>query len=97
MGSASGTDADAATRVVVSYDPGAVDEQLHDWVGAELGRERYAAYLRRARGTAREGETWEEFVSRGCGRPVDVVLRVERVEGGRALCPDTTIEVRARD
>jgi len=99
-GSSAGDDGpdagDRATRVVVTYDESALDERLRAWVSRELGRETYRRYLARAHETAAEGDEWTEFVSRGCGSPVDVTLRVARVEGGSRLDPETTVEISPR-
>lgn len=60
------------------------------WVGEALGRTSYVRYLRRARaGPVAPGDRWPEFVSRGCGAPRDVVLRVERVTGPAVVGPKT--------
>lgn len=60
------------------------------WVGAALSRASYGRYLRRARaGPVEPGERWPEVVSRGCGAPRDVVLRVERVTGPAVVGPET--------
>lgn len=90
-------DREPATRVVVSYDPSEFDGVSRFWMENELGSDDYAAYLRRAHESASEGETWDEFVSKGCSLPMDVTLRVERVEGGSALGPDTDVEIHPRN
>lgn len=87
---------DRAIRIVVTYDEAALDDWLHGWVARELGRESYRRYLVRAHDTAAEGDEWTEFVSRGCGAPVDVTLHVARVEGGSRLGPGTTVEIAPR-
>lgn len=87
---------DRATRVVVTYDESALDERLHGWVARELGRESYRRYLIRAHETAAEGDEWAEFVSRGCGTPVDVTFRVARVDGGSRVDAGTTVEIAPR-
>lgn len=89
-------DGDRASRIVVTYDESALDERLRGWVARELGRESYRRYLVRAHETAAAGDEWEEFVSRGCSTPVDVTLRVARVEGGPGLDPGTTVEITSR-
>jgi hypothetical protein len=67
----------AADRVLLRYAPGT------DRVGAELGTDRYRAYLRRAEaGPVAVGDTWDHFVGRGCGATRDVTLTVAAVEGG---------------
>ena len=68
---------DEADRVVLAYAPAT------EWVGEQLTGETYAGFLRRTRdGPAAAGDVWEEFVSRGCGAPRDVTLRVEAVRAG---------------
>lgn len=82
-----------ARRVVVSY-----PEELGDWSRDQVTSERFKTYLKRVRGEAREGTVWEEFVDTGCcGDSPDIPLRVERVEGGSALGPDTEIEFTTRE
>ncbi len=89
--------AETAARVVFSYDPGAIDDVSRYWVEDELSKERFEGYLRRAHDAVAEGEELEEFVSKGCGVPVDVRLRVERLEGGAAVGSETTVEIRRRE
>jgi hypothetical protein len=86
-----------ADRVVVSYDESAIDEELRYWVRDELENESFGAYLGKAHDSAEAGGEWEEFVSRGCGFPVDVRLRVERVDGGSRVDEKTTFEVVPRE
>jgi hypothetical protein len=86
-----------ADRVVVSYDESAIDEELRYWVRDELENESFGAYLGKAHDSAEAGDEWEEFVSRGCGLPVDVRLRVERVDGGSRVDEKTTFEVVPRE
>lgn len=87
---------DLADRVVVSYDESALEDPLRTWVARELRGESYRRYLARAHDTATEGDEWAEFVSRGCGAPADVILRVDRVDGGSRLGPGTTVEIATR-
>lgn len=94
--SGDGDQPSVATRVVLSYDETDVDEALRFWVGGELSGERTAARLRDDHAEARAGEEWPATVSRGCGVPVDVPLRVERVAGGRRVSPETEIRVESR-
>lgn len=86
-----------AESVVVSYDESTIDEELRYWVRDELEDDSFRAYLGRAHDRAEAGDEWEEFVSRGCGLPVDVQLRVERVEGGGHVDEDTSFEVVPRE
>lgn len=74
-----------ATRVVVSY-----PADLSKWGRDIVEGSPFRAYLPKAHDTAREGDTWEEFVGVGCcGNTLDVPLRVERVEGGPELTQET--------
>ena len=88
---------DAATRVVLSYDPAEIDDVSRFWVENKLSSDSYKGYIRRTYGTVTEGGTVEEFVSKGCGVPIDVTLRVESVEGGSRVCEGTKVDVRPRD
>lgn len=95
-----------AERVVLSFrapgvraeDPDAQWELADNgWVEEGLADEHFVGYLRRARaGPVAAGDEFEEFVSRGCTSPYDVVLRVERVEGGDAIGEETAFEFVAR-
>ncbi|PSP96781.1 hypothetical protein BRC84_01380 [Halobacteriales archaeon QS_1_68_44] len=89
--------AESATRVVLSYDPAGIDEVSRFWVEDELWSDDVAGRLRDAHGTLAEGDAVEEFVSKGCGVPVGVTLRVERVDGGAEIGNETAINVRPRD
>ena len=93
MSDAAGT----AARAALSYDPARTDDVSRHRAEDELSRDRFAAYLRRPYDAVAEGEGLEEFVSKGCGVPVDVTLRVERLEGGSAVGRETTVEVRRRE
>jgi hypothetical protein len=98
-------DGDPADRVVISFrapdaDPDGGDEWWvadSAWLSEILSEPTYLLYLRRAHaGPVDVGEEWDEFVNCGCASPVDVVLRVERVEGGTAIGENTTFEIVAR-
>jgi hypothetical protein len=81
-------EATAATRVVLSHpaDLGAHGRRRID-------QEYYRRYLRKTKDRVAEGEEWAEFTDVGCcGCQMDVPLRVERVEGGSRMDPETTIE-----
>ncbi|MHB9287987.1 hypothetical protein ACKVMT_13210 [Halobacteriales archaeon Cl-PHB] len=85
--------ADAAERVVVSY-----PADLSQW-GRDIVEARpFRAYLRKAHDDLAEGETWPEFVGVGCcGSALDVPLRVETVEGGDRMGPDTEVTYTVRE
>lgn len=91
------TAAETATRVVLSYDPDEIDDVSRYWVEDELSKDSYEGYVRRTYGTVAEGEEFEEFVSKGCSVPMDVTLRVERLEGGTTVGEGTTVEIRRRE
>ncbi|MFC6732699.1 hypothetical protein [Haladaptatus sp. DYSN1] len=81
-----------ATRLSVS-----VPEPVSSWVLDELQSDAYTGYLRRVHaGPVGQGTEWEEFVSRGCGLPKTVVLRVETVTGGDEVGRATTFEFTRR-
>lgn len=82
-----------ATRVVISY-----PEDLSDWSRDQLETRWFKAYLRKTIGAATVGREWNEFVDVGCcGSAHDVPLRIESVEGGDAVGPETTIEYTTRE
>ena len=82
-----------ADTVVVSY-----PSDFSTWGRDQLEKRSYRAYLRRTRDRPRVGDVWEEFVDVGCcGNALDVALRVERVEGGTRMGPDTEIVYESRD
>ena len=89
--------AESATRVVLSYDPAGIDGISRFWVEDELGSDDVAERLRDAHGTLAKGDAVEEFVSKGCGVPVGVTLRVEHVEGGAEIDDETATNARPRD
>lgn len=86
-----------ATRLVLTYDPAAIDDVSRYWVEDELSKDAYAGYVRRTYDRVRPGETFEEFVSKGCSVPIAVTLRVERVEGGSRVGGETAVEIRRRE
>nr|WP_121820669.1 hypothetical protein [Halostella salina] len=91
-----------ADRIVVSFRPPETDPDADgdwwvadgEWLRENLTERTYRQYLRRAHaGPVSVGDEWDEFVSCGCATPEDVVLRVERVDGGAAIAAETAIEV----
>lgn len=82
---------DAVSRVVLTYDETAVPEAVRFWVHDEVTGDAFGASFSQRHDSVREGERFEEFVSRGCGVPVDVTLRAATVEGGHRL--DGTAEI----
>jgi len=95
--------ASVADRIVLSFAPSAADEDPWsgvdtEWIVDELRGDTYQQYLRRAHGgPVSVGEEWEEFVSCGCATPQDVLLRVERVEGGTVLGDATALIIQSRN
>ena len=89
--------AESATRVVLRYDPAGTDGISQFWVEDELGSDDVAERLRDDHGTLAEGDTVEEFVSKGCGVPVGITLRVERVDGGAEIGNETATDARRQD
>ena len=82
-----------AGRIVVSY-----PADLSGWGRGQLDGRVFRAYLRRKLDEVREGDEWEEFVDVGCcGSTYDVPLRVERVEGGPSVGPETAVEYVERE
>jgi len=95
--------ASVADRIVLSFAPSAADEDPWsgvdtEWIADELHGDTYQQYLRRAHGgPVSVGEEWDEFISCGCSTPQDVLLRVERVEGGTALGDATALIIQPRN
>lgn len=82
-----------AERAIISY-----PEDLSDWSRRQVETPWFVAYLRRTRGSARPGDEWNEFVDVGCcGNAHDVPLRLERLEGGDRIGPDTEISYTTRE
>lgn len=83
---------DEATRVVLSYP---ADLARHG--RQRVAQEYYKKWLRRSRDAAAVGDQWDEFTDVGCcGNHMDVPLRVEAVEGGAQVGPETAIEYTER-
>jgi hypothetical protein len=99
-GSTTGPDTapgDTADRVVLTYAVDDMPDDLRFWVHDELTGETFGASFRSRHDAVHEGDRFEEFVSRGCGVPVDVILRVDAVAGGTRLDSGTEIIVERTD
>ncbi|KZN25650.1 hypothetical protein A4G99_04095 [Haladaptatus sp. R4] len=84
---------ESATRVVVSY-----PEDLSSWGQFQIGTRHFLAYLRKTKDHVQAGDVWEEFLDVGCcGDTLDVPLRVESVEGGERMGPETEIVYEVRE
>jgi len=82
-----------ATTVTVSY-----PANLGDWERDQLRTGHVRAYLKRANDRAREGDAWTVAVNAGCaGLSPDITLRVESVDGERALDESTELAFVERD
>ena len=82
-----------ATLVVVSY-----PADLSGWGRGQLDGRVFRAYLRRTLGAVAAGDERSVFLDVGCcGNTYDVPLRVERVDGGDAVGPETEIEYVERE
>jgi len=91
-----------AERVTVSVAPAEDDDPWEhvdtEWLLGELRKDTYETYLKRAHeGPVAVGDEWDEFVSCGCATPQDVLLRVERVEGGTELGVETSLAIDVRE
>lgn len=85
--------AGTATRVHLTYDETEYPADVREWVQEGVTDETFLASFRRRHATVDEGETFDEFVSCGCGSPRDVTLRVTAVEGGHRLDGSTEVVV----
>ncbi|MFC6863797.1 hypothetical protein ACFQGE_10005 [Halomicroarcula sp. GCM10025817] len=99
------TVSDQADRVLVSFRSPETDPDENEgwfvadsaWLEENMTEPTYLRYLRWAHaGPVAVGDEWDEFVNCGCASPEDVILRVERVEGGTGIGADTTIDVVSR-
>lgn len=82
-----------AARAVVSY-----PADLSGWGRKQLETRWFRAYLRKTLGRVAVGDTREEFLDVGCcGDSLDVPLRIEAIEGGDRVGPDTAIEYVERE
>jgi hypothetical protein len=85
--------AEAATRIVLS-----VPSDLQGHGRRRIEQDYYRTFLRRAHDAVEAGDEWDEFTDVGCcGSQQAVPLRVERVEGGSRMGPDTAIEYVERE
>ncbi|WP_459191964.1 hypothetical protein [Halosimplex sp. J119] len=92
---------DQADRILVSFRSPESDADSDDWWIADsdwlrenMTERPYRRYLRWAHaGPVSVGDEWNEFVNCGCASPEDVILRVERVDGGTAIGSETTIDL----
>jgi hypothetical protein len=83
----------SATTVTLSY-----PSDLSTWGRDIVEDEPFRSYLRKAHDSATAGDSWAEFVGVGCcGDSLDVTLRVESVEGGPELGPETAFEFTERE
>ena len=92
-----GETAENTTWVVLRYGPPESTTSPGSGYENELGSVDVTERPRDSHGTLAEGDTVEEFVSKGCGVPVGVTLRIEHVEGGAEIGDVTAINVRPRD
>ena len=93
MSRATAPGTDAATRVVLSY-----PADLSEWGRGQVDTPHFRAYLRKTLGAVDEGDVREEFVGVGCcGSTLDVPLRIEEVQGGSRVGPDTDLEYTVRE
>ena len=84
---------DTAARVVLSY-----PEQLSQWGRDQVETDRYCGYLRKVIDDLTVGREFEEFADVGCcGDSLDIRFRIERVDGGDEMGPDTEIEFTTRE
>lgn len=82
-----------ADRATISY-----PADLSDWSRRQLETPWFRSYLKKTRGNARVGATWDEFVDVGCcGSAHDVPLRLERLDGGDHIGPGTEISYKERE
>ncbi|MXR22164.1 hypothetical protein [Halobacterium bonnevillei] len=83
----------ATSSVTVSY-----PADISDWGEDQLRTDHMRSYLKKTKGPAREGDTWDVFLDVGCcGDSPDVPLGVVAVDGDGELDEDTTIEFVERE
>ncbi len=81
-----------ATRVVLSY-----PEALSKWGRDQVESPRYVNYLRKVVDDLRVGREFEEFADVGCcGDSLDIQFRIEAVDGGEEMGPETEIAFTTR-
>jgi hypothetical protein len=86
-------DTDLAERVVLS-----VPADIGQHGRRRLNQNYYQKYLKKTHDTAAVGDAWDEFTDVGCcGSQMDLPLRVEAVEGGERVGPETAIEYTERE
>lgn len=87
------TPGEVAERVVLSY-----PADLSEHARRRITKAYYRKYLRKVHETATVGDAWDEFTDVGCcGSQTGVPLRVEHVDGGPVVGPDTEIAYEERD
>lgn len=81
-----------ATRVLLSY-----PEALSKWGRDQVEAPRYKSYLRKVVDDLSVGHEFEEFADVGCcGDSLDIRFRIESVEGGDEMGPDTEVAFTTR-
>jgi hypothetical protein len=82
-----------ARRVLLSY-PADLGEHGRD----RVARDYYKTWLRTTRDRLVVGDEWDEFTDVGCcGCQMDLALRVEAVDGGDRMGPETEIDYTERE
>lgn len=85
-----------ASTVVLSH-----PDELSAWGRDQIGTDRYRNYLRKKlqrRETVSVGDQFEEFADVGCcGDTLDIAFRVEALEGGETVGPETEVVYIERD
>ncbi|MEF8852327.1 MAG: hypothetical protein V5A28_07905 [Haloarculaceae archaeon] len=84
---------ESADRVVLSY-PADVGKHGRK----RLHQDYYRGWLRKNHDAVAVGDEWDEFTDVGCcGSRMDLPLRVEAVDGGSHIGPETAIEYTERE
>ena len=90
---ASESETEYARRVVCSY-----PADLSVWGVIQIEKPAFRAWLGKTLGAVERGEVREVFLDAGCcGDTLDLPVRIERVEGGSTVGPETEIEFEERD